>query len=420
MTPAPTTEARELVLLDSLVTSIAETRAAVAALQALEVTLLASAEVLADEQTSRLTSSSSRDRDMPRRSIAAEIATATRTSDRTVQRRMDEASALTRSFPAAVRALGAGRIDRAHLSVIFETGAVLTDAAARADFERAAVSLAQRESPGRLRPLLRTLAERLEPSSIDSRHAAANERRGVWVQDLDDGMAQLIATLPTAVAHAIRDRLTRLGHEVIDAREPSGDDRRTLDQLRADALSDLLLTAEPTAVPRSRDPIVATVQVLVPVATLTGQGSEAAELVGHGPIDRDTARCLAGAAPGWDRIFTDRATGAVIAVDRYRPSEEQRRLLRARDERCRFPGCRMPVHRCDVDHTVDAARGGATSTCNLAHLCRRHHSLKHASDWTVLQRPDGTLVWSSPTGRVHLDEPPSRVRFRMTGDPPPF
>lgn len=420
MTPAPTTEQRELALLDSLVTSIAETRAAVAALQAFEVTLLVSAEALADEQASRLASSSSREREIPRRSIAAEIATATRTSDRTLQRRMDEASALTRDFPVAVSALGAGRIDRAHLTVISETGSSLTDAAARADFEQAAVSLAERETPGRLRPLLRTLAERLEPTSIDSRHAAAKEQRGVWVQDLDDGMAQLIATLPAAIAHAIHDRLSRFGREVVDAREPSGGDLRALDQLRADALADLLLTADPTAVPRSREPIVATVQVLVPVSTMNGEGSEAAELVGHGPIDGDTARCLAGGAPGWDRIVTDRATGAVISVDRYRPSEEQRRLLRARDERCRFPGCRMPVHRCDVDHTVDAALGGATSTCNLAHLCRRHHSLKHASDWTVLQRPDGTLVWTSPTGRVHLDEPPPSVRFRMSGDPPPF
>ncbi|WP_374314317.1 hypothetical protein [Microbacterium sp.] len=80
----------------------------------------------------------------------------------------------------------------------------------------------------------------------------------------------------------------------------------------------------------------------------------------------------------------------------------------------------MPVHRCDVDHTIDAARGGATATCNLAHLCRRHHSLKHSSDWTVLQRPDGTLEWTSPIGRVHVDEPPGTVRFRTSADPPPF
>ncbi|KRB36913.1 DUF222 domain-containing protein [Microbacterium sp. Root180] len=198
MSTAATIDERELAVLDSLVTSIAETRTAIAALHALELTFLAAAEALAEEQTARLTSGDSRAREMPRRSIAAEIGTATRTSDRTVQRRMGEASVLTGDFPLTVRALGAGRIDRAHVGVILETGAMMTDAAARADFEAAAVALAERETPGRLRPLLRTLAARLHPTSIDVRHAAASTRRGVWVVDLDDGMAQLIATLPAA------------------------------------------------------------------------------------------------------------------------------------------------------------------------------------------------------------------------------
>ncbi|WP_374314319.1 DUF222 domain-containing protein, partial [Microbacterium sp.] len=252
------------------------------------------------------------------------------------------------------------------MAVILETGGAMTDAAARADFERAAVALAERETPGRLRPLLRSLAARLDPRSVDQRHFEAKEGRGVWVQDIDDGMAQLIATLPAAIAHAIRDRLTRFAHSVIDAREAAVEpdsatradgDARTVEQLRADVLADLLLTADPTAVPRSADPIVATVQVVVPALTLlrgTGvsdgdpvdsgsaeHGSAAplvagpAELVGRAPIDIATARCLAGTAAGWDRILTNPVSGAVLAVDRYRPSEEQRRLLRARDERCR-------------------------------------------------------------------------------------
>lgn len=428
-----TTESRELAVLDSLVTSVRETRSAIASLQALELTLLAAAESLADEQTARLRSADRREREMPRRAIAAEIGTATRASDRTVQRRMGEASALSRDFPATLRALGKGRIERGHVAVILETGGAMTDAAARADFESAAVALAERETPGRLRPLLRALAARLDPTSIDVRHADAKEARGVWVTELDDGMAQLVATLPSTIAHAVRDRLTRFAHSVVDARDPGDDsggaaeppaDRRTVGQLRADVFADLLLTGDPTAVPRSPEPIVGTVQVVVPVLTLLGGGADAdaapGELVGRTPIDAETARRLAGAATAWDRVLTHPITGAVLAVDRYRPSEEQRRFLRARDERCRFPGCRMPVHRCDVDHTDDAARGGPTAICNLAHLCRRHHSLKHASDWTVRQRPDGTLEWTSPTGRVHLDRPPAVIRFRLSADPPPF
>ncbi|MGN8554515.1 UNVERIFIED_CONTAM: HNH endonuclease, partial [Microbacterium sp. SLM126] len=199
--------------------------------------------------------------------------------------------------------------------------------------------------------------------------------------------------------------------------EPSTPITARVEQLRADVLSDLLLTADPTAAPRSPQPITAVVQVVVPVLTLLGARdghgpaglAGPAELVGKAPIDTATARRLAGSAAGWDRILTHPVTGTVLAVDRYRPSQQQRRHLRARDERCRFPGCRMPVHRCDIDHTTDAALGGVTSPCNLAHLCRRHHSLKHATDWTVTQHPDGTLEWTSPTGRIHLDHPPSTV-----------
>ncbi len=431
MTSTPTIAERELAVLDGLVTSITETRAAIASLQAFEVTLLAATEALAAEQTSRLESGDSRERELPRRSIAAEIGAATRSSDRTVQRRMGEAATLTGDFPATVHALGTGRIDRAHATVILDTGAPLTDAAARADFETAAIALAQRETPGRLRPLLRTLAARLNPTTIDTRHETAMQQRGVWVTDLDDGMAQLVATLPATIAHGIRDRLTRFAHTIVDARtathaggatdtNPGATDRRTMEQLRADVFADLLLSTDPTAAPRSAEPIVATVQVTVPALTLLGASTAPAELVGHTPIDTPTARHLAGTAPGWDLLLTHPTTGILLTVDRYRPSQQQRRYLRTRDEHCRFPGCRMPVHRCDIDHTHDAAHGGPTTTCNLAHLCRRHHTLKHHTNWTLTQHPDGTLEWTSPTGRVHLDEPPSSVRFRTTTDPPPF
>jgi len=104
----------------------------------------------------------------------------------------------------------------------------------------------------------------------------------------------------------------------------------------------------------------------------------------------------------------------------YRPSADLLRALRVRDEHCRFPGCRQPVRRCDVDHTHDAALGGQTHIDNLAHLCRRHHTLKHATDWQVRQLGGGSLEWTSPTGLVYVDVPTPTLRFIPSGDPPPF
>jgi hypothetical protein len=98
-------------------------------------------------------------------------------------------------------------------------------------------------------------------------------------------------------------------------------------------------------------------------------------------------------------------------VDRYRPSTAQRLLIEARDVWCRFPGCRRPAQKCDLDHTLAAADGGPTSLCNLACLCPRHHTVKHQTDWGLEQLAGGILKWTSPTRRIHRTRPPGAVRF---------
>ncbi|MFF7294275.1 HNH endonuclease signature motif containing protein, partial [Microbacterium sp. NPDC008134] len=149
--------------------------------------------------------------------------------------------------------------------------------------------------------------------------------------------------------------------------------------------------------------------------TLAGLDDHPAELDGHGPLDPDIARTLAGHNNGWTRLFLD-PDGMVTETDTYTPTEPMRRYLRARDQHCRFPGCRMPVHRCELDHNHDHAKGGKTAITNLAHLCRTHHQLKHPDTdpdhrWTAHQHPNGTLHWTSPLGRLHADSAPRRVMF---------
>lgn len=193
-------------------------------------------------------------------------------------------------------------------------------------------------------------------------------------------------------------------------------DGRTRRQIEADAFIDLLLASSPSeALGSGLGRITATVQVTIAATTLAGEDDRLAELDGHGPLHPDIARDLARDATGWNRLFLDPA-GMVTKVDRYTPTNEMKRFLRARDQRCRFPGCRTPARRCEIDHTHDYALGGLTEITNLADLCPGHHALKHpdlddGSRWTVRQLPDRTLRWTSPLGRIYDDRPPRRVMF---------
>ena len=377
--------------------------------------------------------------EMALRSIAAELGGILRTSDRTVQRRIDEARTVVEDYPATLTAWEDGRITRGHVRVIVDAGCVVP-AEARERFEAEAIARCEKDTPNRVKAGLEILAERFAERSFTDRHRDAARSRCVRVIPGRDGMSDVIATVPTVIADGIFDRLTQQAQIIVDARERGDDDTRRIDEVRADVFADLLLAGapalDPTATGDAPGPlgaIRAQVQVIVPALTLLGDDDGPADLVGRSPIDADTARLLATHAPSWARVLTDPVEGTVLAVDRYRTPWPQRRYLRARDQHCRFPGCRQAAIRSEIDHTIDAALGGPTALWNLAHLCQRHHSMKQFTRWKVVQLAAGVLVWTSPTGRVYREDAPAPpVSFQpaplaaahgahsSTTDPPPF
>ena len=151
------------------------------------------------------------------------------------------------------------------------------------------------------------------------------------------------------------------------------------------------------------------IYVTVPVLTLLGRIGEPGLLDGTVPIDADTAREMAGLATSFTRLLTHPHTGDVLAVgsEAYRPPADLTHYVTARDNGCRFPGCTRRALETDTDHTTAHAAGGTTDATNLAALCRRHHALKHQSTFTVTQSEtgDGTLTWTTPTGRTHATSP---------------
>jgi hypothetical protein len=95
----------------------------------------------------------------------------------------------------------------------------------------------------------------------------------------------------------------------------------------------------------------------------------------------------------------------------YRPSAALERFVRCRDLTCRFPGCDRPAQLCDLDHTVPYPLG-PTHPSNLKCLCRKHHLLKTFwASWHDEQRPDGTVVWTTPSGHTYVTRPGSRLLF---------
>jgi hypothetical protein len=497
-------QVRENALVDAVANDCASIRAEIAVAESRLVRRLADAWVLAAEQSSRIASADSRRRDMPLRCIAAQISVETHVHDRTVQTKMYDAWRLVSDFGATVTALAAGRISKAHADVILEMGGRLDDDV-RAPFEAVVLEWAAAETVGRTRAYARQLAEKLDPRPMQERHAEAADERSITVVDLENGMSQIIALVPTVYAHAVADRLTQQGtaikrvdlaarrdarakaraaaaaapprvvpvadfgsvdsgidadatdagaagadaagadaadgigtaeqsrasaaadeshsSEATDADDATSFDERTLDQVRADLFVDLLLTGAPAIdptidqCPGGLGTIRAQVQITMPLTTLTGVGQGGAEVDGKAPIDPETARLLAGATDVWNRVMYDPVTAVVVTVDRYQPTPAQRRFLEARDRHCRFPGCRMPARRCQVDHNHEHHEGGKTSLCNLACFCVRHHTMKTETDWTVWQLPGGNLEWTSPSGRSYLERPP-RVVF--VAEPAPF
>lgn len=420
----------ERLMMRELIESLIGSEAEISAIRARQAMLFTAVTEVVELQTRRLPDVARKDREMPLREAVSELAAGLRVTERTVQRRMSDGTTLFMRFMRTCVALTNGRISPAHAAVILEAGSEIDDDEARAAFELVALDVAEIETAGRLRAVVRSIAEEFHPIGVAERHREARKTRGVFVRDLPDHMAELITIQPAVIAHGVFDRLTQMGHEgrraskaaagSADDGDGAAPDERTLDQRRADILADLLLSAAPAAMEDGIGAIRAHVQVTVPVLTLAGVQATGASLAGYGPIDPETARRLAADAPGWDRVMTHPVTHAVLAVDRYRPGADILRTLRVRDEHCRFPGCRQPVRRCDVDHTHDAALGGPTHIDNLAHLCRRHHTLKHATDWQVRQLGGGALEWTSPTGLVYVDVPTPTLRFIPSGDPPPF
>jgi hypothetical protein len=177
---------------------------------------------------------------------------------------------------------------------------------------------------------------------------------------------------------------------------------------------DQLPTTRPEPPPRGALPAPrrGVVDLQVPLTTLLGLMDFPGDLAGFGPVIADIARQVVADQPDatWRcSVYDEQGQLIHHGITRRRPNAKDVAFIRARDRTCRAPGCRRPARQCDVDHTEDWARGGASCRCNLACLCRMHHLMKHLEHRGLIQLDHGVLAFRTPLGQHLTTQPEAYV-----------
>jgi hypothetical protein len=315
---------------------------------------------------------------------------------------MGIAGALIERIPAAHVALRSGAIDLAKARVLDDETAALPESTARQIVDLVLPGAGELTT-GQLRVRLRRLVIAADPAAAARRHQEALTRRRVEHGLDPEGTATLAGHhLPPDRAATAAARIDALAR----AAKRAGD-RRTLDELRADLLLDILNGDHTTAGPEVAG---GGVELVVPLATLMGVSDEPGEIKGWGPVLAEVARKVAAGQQGstWRFSAVDES-GSLVAHGslRRRPPARMAALVRARDRTCRAPGCRTPAHRADLDHTRAWEDGGPTTPANLGVLCRHCHGYKHSAGVSVTQPAPGTFVWRTRLGHTYTTGPPT-------------
>jgi hypothetical protein len=91
-------------------------------------------------------------------------------------------------------------------------------------------------------------------------------------------------------------------------------------------------------------------------------------------------------------LLTDGHTILGITAPTATIPRRLRDAVHARDQGCRFPGCRAPIAWCDLHHVTAREDGGPTTVDNLVALCRRHHTAVTTGRWRLTMTPEGTVT----------------------------
>ena len=363
-------------------------------------------------------------------------------SEMWLQHDLDVTDDIRRWLPAVWAQCRAGRLDISRAAAIqAQLSSLVCDEDRVAFADKMAAWMERNDDPdGRLfvvpRSTLQRAAHRIcrqfPQKGQEESFGEAFKKRRVSMTPGDNGMATIAGTAALHDAMRADQRLTLIAKK---RREVDGE-TRTLDQLRADTLVDLLMgrvtvgagngeledgcvagsecaehedgpDGAPCVDPGSTigwhdvgafaRPVV---NVTVPLTTLAGVDGQDGS-IGGVPIPNDLARLIAADSDSvWYRMLTDPAGRFVeLSTEQYAPTGAIWRSVVARDVSCVFPGCTCPATVVELDHRLPWPNG-PTSVGNLQPLCERHHKMKHSDGFRVVREEDGSSTWTSRFGSV--------------------
>ncbi|MCV7347416.1 HNH endonuclease signature motif containing protein [Mycolicibacterium rhodesiae] len=357
--------------------------------------------------------------------VAAEVAAELGISQGRASSQMSYGVQLIERLPKLGALFASGAIEyRIVITAVFRTG-LITDA----DILDAVDTRLAEQAAGwntcseeKLKERIDWFVRERDPNAVRAARRADDDRH-IETTPAADGMAEIYGRVRASDAAAFDQRLNQLAATVCR------DDSRTTRQRRSDALGawangDSTMFCDcgsddcPTRSGNDTAPGQFVIHLLADAKTITGEASTPALLPGYGGIPAETVRTLAKRA----KLRPVVGGKELSAEPRYRPSTALAEFIRCRDLTCRFPGCDRPASVADIDHTVPYPLG-PTHPSNLKLLCRLHHLLKTfyagPGGWTDRQLHDGTVIWTSPSGRTYTTKPGGALFFPQLSSPTP-
>ena len=329
---------------------------------------------------------------------------------------------LVQRLPQLAHRFLAGEVDPRVIALIDHRTTLVRDPAVLAELDARLAEAAPRWnalSREKLTEVVDWLVVQLDP---EAKRVARDRRddRHVEITPGEHGLSEIHGRLSATDGAALDTRLDAIAATVCR------DDPRTTAQRRVDGLMALSERREsldcqcgedrcpakgetdaPRPTPAPAAPTQVIVHVLAEQTTVNGTGDTPAYLPGHGPVPAAAIRDLVGTGRATTRPLTIPGPDTPPEPG-YRPSRALSAFLMFRDLTCRFPGCSHPAQKCDYDHTVPWPQG-RTHPSDLKAYCRHHHLLKTfwggPGGWNDVQYPDGTIEFTSPSGRRYTTTP---------------